>query len=120
MTGKIPLTLHVGHVSLSQVRSVVDEPLHSLLESGEAVDGRRFENESGIQRNESNQAAHRKLHRVPVIELDRIIVHAILLAPQAELILALPTECHRVGDKYEMLEELRRDVLVRGVVLREF
>ena len=84
---------------------MVDEPLHTLLESGEAFKRRRLEDECSIERDEAHETAHGQLHRVPGPELDRVVVHPVLLVPETGL-RAVALVRHGVRDEDEVLEEL--------------
>ena len=66
------------------------------------------------QRHESDQRADAQRH-LAAVGVQLVVVEAVLLVPQP----GAAERVHRVGDGDEVLEELRRDVLVGRVLLRQ-
>src|SRR2546422_6292213 len=95
---------------------VVDEPLYPALEAGQLVDDLGLERLNGEQRDQPHQRAHLD-SGVLAVGVEHVVKESVLLVPQAQ---ALAAEIvHSVGDVDEVLEELRRDILVGGVVPRQ-
>lgn len=114
--------LDVGNVSLRNLGPVLDEPVHSLLETGESFDDVGFQCQGGVQGYETDHGPNRELLRVTSAPCDGVIVESVLLVPERHLFVATSAtgERHGVGDEQEVFEELGRNVLVGGVVLGQF
>lgn len=100
----LPPRLHIRHIPLAHPRPVVDEPLHSLFEAWETVDGRGFEGEGGVERDEADEGSDGELHGVAGAPLDGVEVEAGFFGPEGGGFGAL-VEGHGVGDEDEVLGE---------------
>ena len=104
-------SLHVRDVP-GEIIPVFQEPAQAPAEAGKAFDDVPLEDLAGIER---DQAHHRADFQrdVPAAELEPVVVEAVLLVPQSG-----PAEgVYRVGDPHEVLEELRGEILVDGILL---
>lgn len=113
-------TGHVGDVPLTHGAAILDEPLHTLLESGHLLESRRLEREGRVEGDESDERADGKFLRRARSPGDGVEVESLLVVPERRLARLSSVECHRVGDEEEVLEELGRHVFVDRVVFREF
>lgn len=114
--GEIGHTFDICYVPLGKFRPIVNEPLHTFLETRETVDCRWLEDECCIQWDESDKTAHGQLHRVTGPKLDRIVVQAVLFIPKTEVVVITITECHGIGNEDKMLKEFRSDIFIDRVV----
>ena len=101
-----------------EVRAEIEIPLHALGEAGEFFQQRWFEDFDGEQRNQPDHRADLHRHVPAVGQAKVVVIKFVLVVPQAERIVANAVDGGR--DVEEMLEKLRRDVLINAVVLREF
>jgi hypothetical protein len=104
---------HVGHIPTGNFRPIFEEPVHSLLKSWETVYKGGFKGKSRVKRNEPNEAANRQLHAM-IAPLNRVVVHSVLLVPQAEVIFATMV-CHGIRDEDEVLWQHERSSFSNGV-----
>src|ERR1044071_3602946 len=74
-----------------------------------------LQNGGRAERQQSHQGSHCRTPRLPVRKPQQIIEKSILLIPH--LIMVIADSIHRIGDPYEMLEELEGDILIHGVVV---
>ena len=94
-------TFHVGHIPTRDLRPILQKPVHPFFEARKTVYDGRFERKSRVQRNEPNEAADRQLHTV-VAPLNRIVVHSILVVPEADVIVTTVIR-HSIRDEDEVL-----------------
>lgn len=105
-----------GHISLSQITAVLDEPVNALLEGWKLVDELRLECDGRIQRNETDERPNGQLLDVGTAPGNGIVVEAIFLVPQRLFFLVAGAESHRIADEDEVLEELGRNILINASV----
>ncbi len=94
-----------------QVLAVVEEPLHALREARQPVEHVLRQHLDGAQGDQTDQRADPQGHGAP-FDVELIVVEAVLLVPQP----GAAQTVHRVRDGDEVLEELRREVLVGAVL----
>ena len=116
---RVVLTFHVSHIPLRHLRSILDEPIHSLFEPRKSIYCRWFQSESCIKRYQTDETFDLHLHRMAWVEGDCIIVKAILLVPQRDVLIVRPLVCHCVRDEYKMLEKLGCNVFVHFIMFRQ-
>ncbi len=111
-----PLFLHGGHV-LPEVGPVLYEPFHPLPEPLELLEHVGLYGLYGVERYEPHHGAHLQRQVVTVRQVQHVVIELVILVPEA--VVAPFGQVYGPRDIEEMLEELGRDVLVAGVVLRE-
>ena len=84
------------------------------LNAGQPIDRVVLQNLHGDERQQADQRAHAQRDLVAA-DVQLVVVEAVLLVPQA----GAAERVHRVGDVDEVLEELRRHVLVGRLGLGE-
>ena len=109
---------HVGDLP-REIAAMLEEPGHALLEGGKPVDRGLLDIFACDETDQTDDRAHaqRPAHAPPSVfaDLELIVVEAILFVPEA----VSADGIHRVRDRDEVLEELRRHVLVRRILRRQ-
>src|SRR5713101_9103802 len=105
--------VHEGHAS-SEVGPILEEPLHALLEVGEAIDHFSLQDFRREQWNQPHHRADAQGHVLP-IEEQLIVIKTVRLAPQA----VPPQPVHRIRNGDEVFEEFRGHVVVGRFVARQ-
>ena len=103
--------VHMAHDGLT-LPPIGREPVDARGERRQARHRRRSGGVHGDQREQSDDRARAQRHDAAVTGVQHVVVEPVLLVPQ-------PLVVERRRDQREVLEELRREVLVRGVVLGE-
>ena len=111
------LAFDVGNVSARDISSVLDEPVHSLLEARELLDNGRLQNQGGVERHETDHGSDRNLLSVSEAPSDSIVVEAVFFVPERQVLIVTGLICHGIRNEQEVFEELGCDVLISGVVL---
>ena len=93
---------------------MLEEPAHALGKARQPVEHVLLEDLAREQRDEADHRAQAD-RQVLAVDVDEVVVEAVLLVPEADA--AQPVNC--VRDRDVVLEELRRDVLVRRILGRE-
>ena len=97
-------TFHVCQITRRNIGTVIDKPLHTLLETWESIDRRWLQDQGSVKRHETNKTSYGKLHAVAWTKLDSVVVKAVLFVPEALLVIALPKR-HGVCNKDKMLQD---------------
>ena len=100
-----------------EVRAVVQEPVHAALEVGERLEELGLDRLDRQERDQPDQRAHLERDELAGIEMEHVVEELVLRIPQRRRFHVDAVES--AGDVQEVLEELRRDVLVHGVVARQ-
>ena len=99
------LTLDVGNVPCRDIRSVLNEPVHSLFEPWESLDISWLENQCRVKRHETNKRPDGQLLRVAEAPLNGVVVETVLFVPERQGVITARVG-HRIRDEQEVLEEL--------------
>ena len=102
---------------LCELRTVAQEPSHALRERWKALEDVGLEGVDGEERDEPDHRPHLHGSAGAVREMQDIVEEAVLVVPEADAISRLVVD--GVRDEEEVLEELRRYILVAVVLLRE-
>src|SRR4051812_43412900 len=101
---------------VGEVGTMLEHPSQSSSKPGKLLQEFRFERLYGEEWNQSYHRADFQRRALAVGQIQHVVVKLVLVAPEAD---ALVTDVvHGLGNVEEVLEELRRDVLVNHVVLR--
>ncbi|KAI6769955.1 hypothetical protein HG530_004584 [Fusarium avenaceum] len=100
-----------GHVSLSQIASVLNEPVNSLLERRQPVDQLWFESDGRVKRDQTHKRPHGQLLDPRAAPGDGIIVEAIVFVPKRLLLFLTGSKGHCITNEDEVLKELGCDIL---------
>ena len=101
-----------------EVGAVVDEPLHAALETRQLLERRGSRVSTANSGISPTMRAHLERDRAAVGQVEHVVEEAVLFVPQPVAVVAHVV--HGLGDVEEVLEELAGDVLVGGVVARQF
>ena len=94
---------HIRHVALA-LGPVLNEPLHTPLESRELVDHGWFQGKRRVERDKTDETADRHLHTVARSELNGIVVETVMLVPKGDILIVGALVGHGVGDEDEVLQ----------------
>ena len=109
----IPTRNKRGHL-----RSFTEEPLKALAKDWELREDFRLDRLNCKERNQSDDREDLDGLDATVGHAHEVVVKAVVLIPEPDVFAAHLR--HRFGDLQEVLEELRRHVLVKRPIMREF
>ena len=106
------------HAALDDVLTVLQKPFEVRVEFGERLDPVLFQTLDGVERDEADERADAKFPVGAVSVAQNVVEKFVALVPELKV---LPAHVlHRRADVCVVLEELRREALVRLVLFREF
>src|SRR5215831_5597630 len=97
---------------------VVDKPLHTSLETGEAVNDLRLERFDGEKGNKTDHGTNLEVVLFSVGKMEQVVVETIFFIPEGDAVGA--EIVHRVSDVDEVLEELAGDIFIGRIFFCEF
>ena len=104
---------HVRNVT-PEVGPIAKKPFHPLPKARQPCDDLVLDDLAREQRHQPNEGANAKRCLLP-IHVQHVVIEAVLLVPEA----GAAQRVHGIRDGDEVLEELRRNVLVRRILARQ-